>query len=194
MKKVLLASALAILSFAACTNDAPTRAHHMGGDTSSPASDDPACEPQSHDPSYGKTIPGRWLQDVLVGFGAPGGHPLTQKDIRDTGTALWIDIPEYEDGSTIYATMLTPNFDPNVTRSKTEIEIGQQHSYTLFFDDSNSAWESYRAANNRWQLALLAYPGAGKDDVTWPEGTIRWLKAAVSRAQQSPPQCRGPML
>ncbi|MGI8706851.1 MAG: hypothetical protein ACR2LG_01405 [Actinomycetota bacterium] len=189
--KVLLTAALAFLSFAACTDDAPTRAQHMGRDASSPVSDGPACEPQSRDLSYGKTVPGRWLQDVLVSFGAPGDHPLRQKEIRDTGAALWIDIPEYEDA--IYAIMLTPDFDPNVTRSKTEKEVGRQHSYTLYFDDSNFAWESYRVANNKWQLALLAYPGAGKDGVTWPQGTTRWLKAAVGRAQQSPPRCGGPV-
>lgn len=149
------------------------------------------CEHESRNVSYGKTIPGRWLEEVIVSLGAPGGHPASKGEVRDTGTALWIDIAAYK-SSTIYATMLTPGIDPNVTTSATEKEIGRRGSYTLYLDERN-AWHSYKASNGTWQLALLAYPSANNDEVTWPEGTTDWLNAVVDRADQSPPQCQGPI-
>lgn len=158
----------------------------------SSSSDLPPCEDENTK-SYGQEPPGLWLKDVLLELGAPGGHPLAKDDVRDTGTALWIDIPEYDNDPTIYATMLTPGADPNVAESETETEIGTRQSYTLYFNDTDYQMESYKAVNENWQLALLAYPGADNDEVMWPDGTVEWLKQAVDIAEQSPPQCEGPI-
>lgn len=97
------------------------------------ASEPPPCEDE-HSKSYGEEPPGLWLNDLLLELGAPGGHPLTQDDVGDTGTALVINIPEYGNDPTIYATMLTPGIDPNVTESETEKEIGSRHTYTFYFE------------------------------------------------------------
>lgn len=156
------------------------------------ASELPPCEDENSK-SYGQEPPGKWLKDVLLELGAPGGYPLTEEDVRDTGTALWIDIPEYDNDPTIYATMVTPDIDPNVPRSTSEKEIGRRQSYTLYFDETDYKMETYRAVNDRWQLALLGYPGAGNDEVLWPDGTVAWLKQAVDIAEESPPQCEGPI-
>lgn len=152
-----------------------------------------ACEPQSRDLSYGKTIPGLWLEEVIVSLGAPGEHPAARSEIRDTGTALWIDLPAYRKSSIIYATMITPDTDPDFTSSATDQMIERRGSYTLYFNKSEYAWESYKASNGKWQRSLLAYPGAGSDIVAWPQGIIAWLNNLVDRAEQSPPQCRGPI-
>ena len=87
--------------------------------------------------------------------------------------------------------MITPDTDPDLTQSSTEKKIERRGSYTLYFNKSEYAWESYKASNAKWQLSLLAYPGAGSDIVSWPRGIIDWLHNAVDRAEQSPPQCRG---
>jgi len=194
----LFAAALALLTLVACTNETDTRARHTARDSSSPnklSSSAPGvvqlCEPQSRDLSYGETIPGRWLEDVIVSLGAPGGHSASKNEIRDTGTALWIDIPAYKESSTIYATMITPGSDPNITSSATKKEVGRRGSYILYFDEGNE-WESYKASNGTWQLTLLAYAGPNKDEVTWPHEIDDWLNAALDRAEQSPPRCRGP--
>lgn len=195
--KVLLSVALILLGFVACTNEPETRARDTDREVASPSdvgsspSGVPPCEPRSRELSYGKTIPGRWLEKVIVGLGAPGGYPTSRSEIRDTGTALWIDIPAYKESSTIYATMITPDTDPNLTSSATEKRIGRRGSYILYFDQGNFAWESYKASNGTWQLSLLAYPGSGSDVVAWPQGIVAWLNEAVDQAEQTPPQCRG---
>ncbi|MDQ3660365.1 MAG: hypothetical protein M3454_04755 [Actinomycetota bacterium] len=193
--KVLLSAALALLGFLACTSDNRTpEADRIAAspiDVGSPHGGAPACLPNNRDLSYGKTIPGRWLEEVIVSLGGPGRHPASMSDIRDTGTALWINIPSYKKSSTIYATMTTPDTDANLTSSATAKRIGRRGNYNLYLNKSQYAWESYKASNGTWQLSLLAYPGAGNDIVAWPQGTIDWLEDAVDRAQQSPPQCRG---
>lgn len=100
--------------------------HHFTVTESEP----PPCADE-HSKSYGQEPPGLWLKDLLLELGAPSGHPLENDDVRDTGTALWIDIPEYDNDPTIYATMLTPVIHPNADESETENEIGTRHSYTL---------------------------------------------------------------
>jgi hypothetical protein len=195
--KILVVVAVVSLSFVACTGELDTRAGDAGRDAASPIeagsspSSDPPCQPQSRDLSYGKTIPGLWLEELIVGLGVPGRHRAARSEVRDTGTALWIDIPAYRRGSIIYSTMITPDTDPDLTQSSTEKKIGRRGSYTLYLERGHFAWESYKASNGTWQLSLLAYPGAGSDTVTWPQGTIDWLHNAVDRAGQSPPQCRG---
>ncbi|CAN5463823.1 MAG: hypothetical protein ACR2MC_10110 [Actinomycetota bacterium] len=193
--KVPFYVALAFLSSVACTDGLGTRARDADRTTQVPSTQpdgDQLCEPQSRDLSYGKTIPGLWLEEVIVRLGAPGEHPAPRSEIRDTGTALWIDIPAYRKGSIIYATMITPDTDPNFT-SATDQMIERRGSYTLYFNKGAYAWESYKASNGNWQLSLLAYPGAGSDVVAWPQGIIAWLNNVVDRAEQSPPQCRGPI-
>lgn len=198
MMNAFLPAALALLTLIGCTNDNDTRARHTARDpsstnvSSSPSVPVQLCEPQSRGLSYGKTIPGRWLEDVIVSLGAPGGHSASKNEIRDTGTALWIDIPAYKESSTIYATMIMPGIDPDVTPSATEKEIGRRGSYTLYFVEGNS-WESYKASNSTWQLSLLAYPRSNKAEVAWPHRVIDWLNAALDRAAQSSPHCRGPI-
>ncbi|HZJ51538.1 MAG TPA: hypothetical protein VFF07_12045 [Actinomycetota bacterium] len=198
--KLLLSAALALLGFVACTSGPNSRAPDADRGAASPIDVNsspggaPACEPNYRDLSYGKTIPGRWLEEVIVSLGAPGGHPASISDIRNTGTALWIDIPAYKESSTIYATMITPDTDSNVASLATEKRIGRRGSYLLYFNKGNSAWQSYRAASNgTWQLSLLAYPSANSDVVAWPRGIIDWLNETVDRAEQSPPQCQGPI-
>ena len=195
--KILVVVALVSLSFVACTGELDTRARDTDRDAANPIeagsspSGDPPCQPQSRDFSYGKTILGLWLEEVIVSLGAPGEHRAARSEIRDTGTALWIDIPAYRKSSIIYSTMITPDTDPDLTQSSTEKKIGRRGSYTLYFERGNFAWESYTASNGTWQLSLLAYPGAGSDIVAWPRGIIDWLNNAVDRAERSPPQCRG---
>ncbi len=191
--------ALAFLSSVACPDGLGTRARDADRDNASPIDagsspgGDQLCEPQSRDLSYGKTIPGLWLEEVIVRLGAPGEHPAARSEIRDTGTALWIDIPAYRKSSIIYATMITPDTDPDFTSSATDQMIERRGSYTLYFNKGEYAWESYMASNGNWQLSLLAYPGAGSDVVAWPQGIIAWLDNVVDRAEQYPPQCRGPI-
>jgi hypothetical protein len=195
--KDLFFVALAFLSFVACTDGLGNQARDADRDNASPIDirsslgGDQPCEPQSRDLSYGRTIPGLWLEEVIVGVGAPGEHPAARSEIRDTGTALWIDIPAYRKSSFIYATMITPDTDPDITSSATEEMIERRGNYTLFFNKGEYAWESYKASNGTWQLSLLAYPGAGSDLVAWPQGIIAWLNNVVDRAEESPPQCRG---
>jgi hypothetical protein len=131
------------------------------------------------------------LEETIVEINAPGGHSLSRTQIKDTGTALWIDIPAYEGMSFLYATMLTPRVDPPA-ESVTEKKIGRHGSYVIYFDEGNG-WQSYKASNERWQLSLLAYLAAGTDRVVWPRGSIEWLKAAVDLAEESPPECEGPL-
>ena len=146
------------------------------------------CEP-ADEPSYGKTIPGKWLENVFVELGAPGGHEISRPDIRDTGTALWIDIPAYEDGATIYATMLAMPVDPNEDWEAPEREIGRHGEYRITLTEGDFAWESYQARSEDWQLALIAYPGKGNDTVEWPQGTVEWIERVVEVAEESPPRC-----
>ena len=193
----ILVVVLVSLSFVACTGELDIRARDTGRDIVSPIeagsspSGDPPCQPQSRDLSYGKTIPGLWLEELIVDLRVPGRDRASRREVRDTGTALWIDIPAYSRGSIIYSTMITPDTDPDLPQSSTEEKIGHRGSYTLYFERGNFAWESYTASNGTWQLSLLAFPGAGSDTVTWPQGIIDWLHNAVDRAEQSPPQCRG---
>jgi hypothetical protein len=142
--------------------------------------------------SYGRTIPGRWLKEVILNLGAPGGYEVTNKQVRDTGTALSIDIPQYDNDPTIYATMLTPGDDPNITSSPPKEEVGRHGSYTLYLQKGNP-WQSYTAIGADWQLSLIAYPGADNDQIAWPDGILEWLAQAAKIAQDSPPECSGPL-
>lgn len=153
------------------------------------SSDLPPCD---DDQSYGQTIPGRWLEDVIVDLGGPGGYDVTDEEVKDTGTALEIDVPAYGHDPTIYATMLTPGDDPNITSSPPEVELGKRGGYTLYLQNGNP-WESYKAVGEDWQLSLIAYPGVDSDQVAWPDATRDWLTRAVDLAQESPPQCSGPL-
>lgn len=149
----------------------------------------PPCDA---DQSYGESIPGRWLKDLITELGAPGGYDVTRDEVRDTGTALRIDIPEYDNDPTIYASMLTPGEDPNIASPPPEEEVGERGDYTFYLQRGDS-WQSYKAVSEDWQVSLIAYPGADNDDVAWPEGTIDWLRRAVDIAAESPPRCSGPL-
>ncbi len=152
---------------------------------------DPAHEPPCDaGQSYGQTIPGRWLENVLVRIGAPGNHSVTHDQVGDTGTALSIRIPAYEDGPTLYTTMLAKPFPENEDWEAPEQEIGRHGRFELFITKGEFAWESYTARSDQWQLAVIAYPGPGNDEVRWPSGTVDWLSRAAEIAQDSPPQCR----
>jgi hypothetical protein len=170
---------------------AASQPNHAAPTPSAPVAGDllPACD---DDQSYGRTIPGRWLEDVILTLGAPGGHEVTNKEVGDTGTALSIDIPQYDNDPTIYATMLTPGDDPNITSSPVEEEVGKHGNYILYLQDGNP-WQSYKAISAGWQLSLIAYPGADNDQIAWPDGTLEWLAQAAKIAQDSPPECSGPL-
>jgi Tol biopolymer transport system component len=148
----------------------------------------PACDGAE---SYGQTIPGRWLEDLLVDIGAPGNHAVTHDQVGDTGTTLSIDIPAYEHGPTLYATMLAKPFPVNEDWEAPEKEIDRHGEFRILLTRGDFAWESYRARSDDWQLALIAYPGAENNEVTWPEGTLDWLARAVDLTQESPPECSG---
>jgi len=117
---------------------------------------------------------------------------VSKSETRDTGTACGSISQRSKESSTIYATMLMPGIDPDVTSSATEKEVGRRGSYDLLFVEGHS-WESYKASYKTWQLSLLAYPRSNKAKVAWPHGIIDWINAALEQAQQSSPRCRGPI-
>jgi hypothetical protein len=154
--------------------------------------DPSALPPCDDDKGYGRTVPGRWLEELLVDIGAPGGHPVTGEQVINTETALQVDIPAYRRGPTIYTTMLAAPFPQNKDWEAPEREIGRHGDFDLFITEGDFAWESYTARSARWQLALIAYPGPpGQDQVRWPDETVDWLGRAIDAAQQSPPRCLG---
>lgn len=190
--KVFLAAALALLSFGACTNESDGRAGLMDQNETSPidvsSSPGAPCEQKSQDVSYGNTIPGRWLKELLLDLGVPGNYQVSSHQIQDTGTALRIDIPAYEGQFGIYAVMISIGDDASGTDAR-ENRIGRQGTYDLYFDGGNQ----YRAANATWQLSLLAYPETPEGDISWPDQTTDWLMRAARRAEQSPPHCQEPI-
>ena len=153
----------------------------------------PRCRPpQNH--SYGDTLPGRWMKDVLVELGAPGGYALDPKDVRDTGTAWLIDVAEYNKNIFVYAAMLTKGNDPNIPSPPPQEALGEEGSYKIYFSSgAPTQWESYKAVGSRWQISLIAYPGADTDAIDWPQGTVDWLRGAAQTAEEAPPRCRGPL-
>lgn len=168
----------------------PATTHTPDQETEDDSSSDlPPCEDNQRGRNYGKTIPGEWLEALLLELGAPGGYPLTKSDVRDTGTALWIDIPEYDNDPTLYATMLSDPFPENEHWEAPEEEIGRQGDFQLFITKGEFAWQSYKARSDQWQLAIIAYPGPDQGEVRWPSGTVQWLSRAAEIAQDSPPRC-----
>lgn len=155
-------------------------------ETQSPAQEHSTCESEERS-SYGETISGQWLRDLLLRshLGAPGVY-TTPEHIIDTGTALEIRTPAYR-GITLYATLLPPPFRESET--STEEEVGRHGDFTMYLVRGDFAWESYVARSDEWQLSLIAYPGPGKDRVEWPKGVLKWLERAVDNLEFSPPDC-----
>jgi hypothetical protein len=114
--------------------------------------------------------------------------------VDDTGTALSIQIPGYENGPTLYATMLSKPFPENEDWDAPERKIGAYRNYVIFHTEGDFVWKSYVARSAEWQLSLIIYPGVGNDGVDWPQGTVNWLRRAVEKVENSPPQCSGPII
>lgn len=163
-----------------------TRNPNQAGELSTPKR--PSCQP-ADEPSYGTTIPGMWLEELFVEMAAPGGHQVTHQQVRDTGTALWIEIPAYEDALTLYATLISRPFPVNEDWDAPEREIERRGDFTIYFTTGDFPWESFVARDPEWQLALLAYAAKGQERIKWPDGVRKWLRAGIEEIEHSPPDC-----
>jgi hypothetical protein len=149
-------------------------------------------EPNLNGPSYGTTEIGQWLKDLMIQVGAPQEDQIDSNEVTDTGTALQVNVDADGDELWVYVTAQKPP-DPDFSPDAAE-PVSQLAGFTIYYQEG-SAWKSFTAVNNEWQLSVIAYPGAKAPSVPWTASSTAvedWFSQALSRAKDDPPPCSVP--
>jgi hypothetical protein len=126
-----------------------------------------------------------WLRSIIERIGAPEGWPVQPKHLRDTGTALEIDLPEYEGRFTVYVTAGPP--DPEHDPKPSLDRIGNEGRFALHSSSSAETYTLHAKSRSLW-LSLHAYSDSGRP-VTWrPRDAPRaWFASFRVAAKTAPP-------
>lgn len=160
------------------------------GGQASPATSSPQDTAQSCDPDLGgvwrtKMVP--WLRSILVGAGSPNGLPLSEEDVRDTGSAL--QIGEAGGQVTLYVHGGVPDLEhdprPNMER------IGESGDYDIYASAEGKVRQFGAFGRTTW-LTVSAYAETAAAASRCESDTdVRgWLERMIAATAANPiPTC-----